>query len=145
MAAMTTVMAWGLIEFKQGYVAAGELQNAEAAVRWSLDYFIKAHPSANEFYGQLGDGNVDHAFWGRPEEFPSSSARPAFKISANAPGSDLAGEAAASFAAGYLVFKDSDASYAATLLRHGRELYDFANQYRGTYVDAITNAGAFYK
>ena len=53
---------------------------------------------------QVGDGHVDHAFWGRPEDM--TMARPAFKIDANNPGSDLAGETAAAMAAGSILFKD---------------------------------------
>lgn len=143
-AAFTTMIGWGLLDYRDGYAFSNELDNGLKALRWSLDYFIKCHPSPNEFYGQVGDGNEDHAFWGRPEEWPAGRPRPAYKITTSAPGSDLAGETAASFAVGYLVFKDQDPAYAATLLRHARELYDFANQYRGKYSDSITNAQAFY-
>ena len=36
MAAMTTALEWGLIEIRQGYVVAGQLQNAQKpfAGRW---------------------------------------------------------------------------------------------------------------
>ena len=50
---------------------------------------------------EVADGHVDHAFWGRPEEYPEF--RPAWKIDADNPGSDLAGEAAACLSV--LVFK----------------------------------------
>jgi endoglucanase len=56
----------------------------------------------------------------------------------------LAGEAAAAFASGYLVFKDVDAAYAAALLEHAKQLYDFANNFRGKYTDAVPAAG-FYE
>lgn len=65
------------------------------------------------------------------------------KITTQQPGSDLAGETAAAFASGYLVFRRSDPAYAEQLLRHARELYDFANNYRGKYTDAIPASG-FY-
>jgi Glycosyl hydrolase family 9 len=54
---------------------------------------------------QVGRGDLDHAYWGRPEEM--TMPRPAFSISPSAPGSDLAGEVAAAFAAGYLVFRNT--------------------------------------
>ena len=41
-------------------------------VKWASDYFIKAHVAPNKFYGQVGDGNIDHAYWGRPEEMTES-------------------------------------------------------------------------
>lgn len=95
-----------------------------------------------EFYGQVGDGNDDHASWSRPESW--TKARPAWKVTADKPGSDLVGETAAALAAASMVFKKSDATYAATLLKHARQLYDFANENRGKYSDAIPNAAQFY-
>ena len=43
----------------------GMLEYLRDAVKWGTDYFIKAHVSPNEFYGQVGDGFKDHASWGR--------------------------------------------------------------------------------
>ena len=56
-------------------------------LKWSTDYFMGAHKSGGtllglevltnhfyvflpdcEFVGQIGNGGVDHGFWGRPEE-----------------------------------------------------------------------------
>ena len=96
-------LAWGLLEFEGGYNAAGEYETTLTNLKWATDYFIKCHTAPNEFWGQVADGNVDHAFWGRPEEYPSP--RPAWKIDANNPGSDLAGEAAAALAAASIVFR----------------------------------------
>ena len=56
--------------------------------------------------------------------------RPSFKVTSSQPGSDLAGETAASFAAASILFKDDDADYSATLLDHAKRLYDFADKYR---------------
>ncbi|XP_066989121.1 uncharacterized protein [Macrobrachium rosenbergii] len=142
MAGMTTVLAWGAIEYGEAYTAAGEMAYMKEAVKWSSDYFIKAHPEANVFYGQVGDGDVDHAYWGRPEDM--TMYRPAFKLTTSKPGSDLAGETAAALAATSILFKDSDPSYAATCLQHAEELYNFANQYQGKYAQSITDAASFY-
>ena len=54
---------------------------------------------------KVGDGNLDHAVWGRPEEM--TMARPAWKLTPSAPGSDLAGETAAAMAAGSIAFKET--------------------------------------
>ena len=51
---------------------------------------------------QVGDGDADHAFWGRHEEM--TMARPAFAVSTSNPGSDVAGETAAALAAGSIAF-----------------------------------------
>jgi len=63
---------------------AGALDDGRKAVKWATDYFLKAHVAPNEFYGQVGLGHLDHAFWGRPEDM--TMARPAFKIDASNPG-----------------------------------------------------------
>ena len=56
------------------------------------------------FVDQIGDGNEDHHFWGRPEDMTMN--RPCYRIGPGKPGSDVAGEWAAALAAAYLVFKD---------------------------------------
>jgi endoglucanase len=59
-------------------------------------------------------------------------------------GSDLAGETAAALAAASIVFKNVDATYSNTLLTHAKQLFDFANNYRGKYSDSITDADEYY-
>ena len=51
---------------------------------------------------KVGDGEDDHAFWGRPEEM--TMGRPSLKLSTSRPGSDCAGETAAAMAAGSIAF-----------------------------------------
>lgn len=48
-----TTLAWGVIEFKEAYVAAREFTNMLNLLKWVTDYFIKAHTSKYEFYGQV--------------------------------------------------------------------------------------------
>lgn len=51
----------------------GQLNNAQKMVKWATDYFIKAwNPATKTLYGQVGDGNIDHQFWGRPEDMDQS-------------------------------------------------------------------------
>lgn len=38
-----------------------------------------------------------------------------------------------------------DKKYAAKLLKHAKELYAFADKYRGKYSDSIPNADSFYR
>lgn len=52
---------------------------------------------------QVGDASKDHSYWGPPEKMTME--RPAYKINAAKPGSDIAMETAAAMAAGYLAFK----------------------------------------
>ncbi|EDO48248.1 predicted protein, partial [Nematostella vectensis] len=53
MASSATVLAWGLVEYRDAYQAAGELDNALNSIKWATDYFIKAHTKKFEFYGQV--------------------------------------------------------------------------------------------
>jgi len=142
MAASTTLLAWGILEYRDAYANSGQLDYALENIRWTTDYFLKAHTAPNELYGQVGNGSADHAWWGPAEVMPMS--RPSYKIDATCPGSDLAGETAAALAAAAMVFEPTDAAYAQTLLTHARQLYDFADTYRGKYSDCITDAQAYY-
>nr|BAA31326.1 salivary cellulase [Reticulitermes speratus] len=142
MAYTVTVLAWGVIDYESAYSAAGALDSGRKALKYGTDYFLKAHTAANEFYGQVGQGDVDHAYWGRPEDMTMS--RPAYKIDTSKPGSDLAAETAAALAATAIAYKSADATYSNNLITHAKQLFDFANNYRGKYSDSITDAQNFY-
>lgn len=143
MAFSSTMLAWGAIAAPQGYTKAGQLDELKGNLRWVNDYFIKAHTAPNELYVQVGDGEADHKWWGPAEVM--TMARPSHKISASCPGSDVAGETAASLASAAIVFKTDDPTYSATLLSHAKQLYSFADTYRGKYSDCVTAAAAYYK
>ena len=53
MAWSTTVLAWGLLEFPEGYTASGQLSRMLDSIKWPLDYFIKCHVEPNTLYGQV--------------------------------------------------------------------------------------------
>jgi len=65
-------------------INAGALDDGRKAVKWATDYFLKAHTAPNEFWGQVGRADLDHAFCGRPENM--TMLRPAFRINASRPG-----------------------------------------------------------
>ncbi|KAF3547886.1 hypothetical protein DY000_02003033 [Brassica cretica] len=142
MAFTVTTMCWSIIEYGGQLASNGELGNAIDAIKWGTDYFIKAHPEPNVLYGEVGDGKSDHYCWQRPEEMTTD--RRAYKLDRNNPGSDLAGETAAAMAAASIVFRRSDPSYSAELLRHAHELFEFADKYRGKYDSSITVAQKYY-
>ncbi len=105
---------------------------------------IKAHTAPDELYVQVG-GQNEFSTWGPPEAMLTAP-RVGYKIDAQNPGSEPAAEAAAALAAGALVFSEADPQYAATLLQHARQLYDFADRCRGNFVTDghITEAAPFY-
>ncbi|WP_256334361.1 glycoside hydrolase family 9 protein [Lentzea albidocapillata] len=137
-----SMLAWGAVENRAAYVSSGQLPHLMANLRHGTDWIIKAHPSPNVVYGQVGAGNPDHAWWGSAEVMPM--ARPSYKVDSSCPGSDLAGEYAAAMASASMVFKDTDPAYSATLLTHAKQLYTFADTYRGKYSSCITDAASFY-
>lgn len=146
MAYSMTMMSWGVNEYRDAYSQVGQLDEALDAIRWGTDYILSAHVTdggqTQAFYGQVGDGNADHSYWGAPEDM--TMARPAFSIDRENPGSDLAAEAAAALAAASIAFRSTDEEYADTLVDNARQLYAFADQHRGKYSDSITNARDFY-
>ena len=142
MAYTATMLAWSVYEYKDGYTQSGQLEEILDNIRWATDYFMKAHTAPNELWGQVGNGTADHNWWGPAEVMQMQ--RPSYKIDATHPGSDLAAETAAALASAAIIFRDSDAAYADKLLLHARQLYTFADTYRGAYSDSITDAKQYY-
>ena len=58
MAYSATMLAWGVIANRSAYVSDGQLQYMLNNLHWVNDYFIKAHPSPNVLYGQVGDAST---------------------------------------------------------------------------------------
>jgi len=144
MAFSVTMLCWGVVENRDAYEKSGQLVYILNSIRFTADYLMRCHTAPTEFYGQVGDGGLDHSFWGPAESVEAMMRRPSAKIDAAHPGSDLAGEAAAALAATSLVFKTADPAYSALCLTHAQQLYAFADQYRGKYDAAITAAGGYY-
>ena len=140
-----TMLAMGVIDNPTGAYST-QLPFLLNNLRFVNDYFIKAHPSANVLWGQVGAGTPDHNWWAPAENVALQMTRPSFKIDTSCPGSDLAGETAAAMAASSMVFRaNGDAAYANTLLTHAEQLYNFADSYRGVYSTCITDATSYYK
>ncbi len=142
MAASMTNLAWGVLEYEEGFRRSGQLPYMLAALKWGTDFLLKAHTGPHELFAQVGLPTLDHRYWGPPEAM--TMARPSFKITADCPGSDLAAEAAAALAASSLVFRESDPGYADLLLDHAEDLYAFADRYRGTYSACVPPAVPYY-
>ncbi|CAI5500906.1 unnamed protein product [Closterium sp. Naga37s-1] len=142
MAFTVTTLAWSVVEYGSTLAAQGQLDHALDAIRWGTDFFISAHPQPNVLYAQVGDGPSDHRCWQRPEDM--TTPRMAFRLDANNPGTEVAAEAAAALAAASMAFASRDEEYSRKLIRHAKELFNFANTYRKSYVSSIPSAVAFY-
>ncbi len=128
MAYTVSMLAWSVYESRDAYVKSGQLSYMLSSIKWASDYLIKCHPSPNVYYYQVGSVNDDHKWWGPCEVMQMP--RPAYKVDSSNPGSSVAGESAAALAAVSAIFKDSDPTYAATCLRHAKELFTFADTTR---------------
>ncbi len=142
MAASATMLAWGIVDFRSAYVATGQLDTALDQLKWATDYFINAHTAPNELYIQVGDGTEDHKWWGPAEVM--QMVRPAAKITSTCPGTDAAGETAAALAAASIAFRPTNPTYANTLVAHARQLYAFADNFRGAYSTCFPAVSQYY-
>uniref|UniRef100_A0A0D9X7I4 Endoglucanase n=1 Tax=Leersia perrieri TaxID=77586 RepID=A0A0D9X7I4_9ORYZ len=130
-----TLLGWSAVEYGAAAVAAaGQMGSLRAAIRWGAEWLLRAHTSATTLYTQVGDGNADHQCWERPEDMDTP--RTLFKVTRDSPGSEAAAEASAALAAAYLALRDDDAgdrAFSTRLLTASRSLFDFANNYRGSF------------
>lgn len=128
MAYSATMLAWSVYEYRDAYVKSGQLPYILDNIKWVTDYLIKCHPSPNEYYYQVGDGSLDHAWWGPVEVMQMK--RPSYKVDTSNPGSTVVAETAAALAAAAVIFKDTDPKYSETCLKHAKELFTFADTTR---------------
>ncbi|KAG8043917.1 hypothetical protein GUJ93_ZPchr0458g22622 [Zizania palustris] len=142
MAYAVTMLSWGVVEFEKEMIAANNLRRALDAIRWGTSYFVKAHTEPNALWSQVGDGDSDHLCWERAEDM--TTPRTAFRIDATHPGSEVAGETAAALAAAAKAFKPYDSMYSDLLLLHAKQLFSFADTFRGRYDDSLQSAKKFY-
>ena len=152
MSSALTMLSWGAIEYRDAYVASGQLDEVLDAVKWGTDFLLNAHQTdtagtTQALWGQVGDVAADHGQWGSAENVHNVTSRPSYKIDRLNPGTDLASEAAAALAAASILFRPTDSVYANTLLDNAKQLYRFANDadsttpgnQRGKYSDNLTN------
>ncbi|VEP12732.1 putative endoglucanase [Hyella patelloides LEGE 07179] len=146
MAESMTTVAWGGIEYKTAYKDMGQWNELLDTVKWGTDWILKAHVNpegkTQEVYVQVGNGFADHAYWGAPEEM--TMARPAYKIDANKPGTDISADYAASLASASILFRGENNAYADRLLNEAKQLYEFAENNLGKYSDSVPEVNPFY-
>lgn len=149
MAYSVTTLAWGGIEYYDAYQESGQLVHLSQNIKWATDYLLNAFandtPGNYLLYGQVGDGNKDHKWWGSAEVVHYEMERPTYKIDTSCPGTDLAAENSAAFASSSILFRQNgDTEYADLLVEKAERLFDFANSYRGKYSDCLKEAVPFY-
>ncbi|XP_004309056.1 PREDICTED: endoglucanase 8-like [Fragaria vesca subsp. vesca] len=141
MAFSTTMLSWSVIEFRKSM--GSELPHALEAIRWGTDYLLKCTSVRGSVVAVVGDPNGDHTCWQRPEDM--TTPRTSYIVTTQKPGSEVAAEIAAALAASSMVFRRSDNAYSRSLLKRARQVFAFANKYRGSYNDSIgSGACPFY-
>ncbi|WP_052249711.1 glycoside hydrolase family 9 protein [Tateyamaria sp. ANG-S1] len=150
MAGTATTLAWGGLEFEEGYKDTGAYDALSDHLRQLNDYFLNAYDdkgtadlSDDVFHAQVGDGNDDHAFWGAPEDMLMD--RPVYSVDAENPGTEVTAQTAAAMASASMFFRaQGDTAYADELLDTAVQLFEFSETYLGKYTDTVTDAAQFY-
>ncbi|KAJ9512105.1 hypothetical protein QJQ45_012739 [Haematococcus lacustris] len=141
-----TMMAWGLLQFPEGYT----LEQAAAAkqtLRRGADYLMRCNLNLDDplnpvFVAQLGDPDqyvsselpgyspesAGRVWTGtlQDEALTGSSARRAWLMVRENPGADLLSNVAAALAAASMALRAEDQEWSSLALRHARYLYAFA-------------------
>ncbi|XP_057502607.1 endoglucanase 10-like [Actinidia eriantha] len=142
MAFTATVLSWAILEYGDQMQTVNQLKPAQDSLKWITDYLVNAHPLENVLYVQVGDPELDHKCWDRPEAMTMK--RPLTQVNASSPGTDVAAETAAALASASLVFKSANSTYSSLLLKHAKELFTFADKHRGSYSESIPEVQNYY-
>lgn len=126
-----STLGWGFYEFRKQYEATGQDGHIKTILRYFNDYFMRCtyRDSSGKviaFCYQVGDGDVDHAYWNAPEA--DEMFRRGWFATEELPSTDCVSAAAASLAANYLNFKDEAPDYARKSLEYARALFEFAER-----------------
>ncbi|EEF46151.1 endoglucanase 16 [Ricinus communis] len=131
MAFTVTTLAWSTLAYKKELQAVGEFENAVAGIKWGTDYFLKASSRRNRLYVQVGDPELDHQCWVRPEVMQTP--RTVLQIDEKDPGTEIAAETSAAMAAASMVFRSLNHTYARRLLNKAKLLFTLAKAHKATY------------
>ncbi|KAI9321243.1 Six-hairpin glycosidase-like protein [Dichotomocladium elegans] len=139
-----TVLAWGAIEWFNGYTKAEQSEYLRSTIRWGTDWLIKAHPEADVLY--VGDGELDNNYWGPDTNIPTP--RPSYRVTVDNPGTDVAAQTVAAFASSAYLFRNylNDSNYADLLQSHAETLFSFTESSTPfqVYTDAVSASSNYY-
>ncbi len=124
-----SVLAWGVIQYKDAVKDAGLYDIYLKNLQWGLDY-VAACDLGDKVIGTIGDDAFDHVWYGSPEVYirkynlkTGTEDRPYDEITC----CTTVAEMAAALAGGYIVFKEEDPALAANYLAHAESLFKLAN------------------
>jgi cellulose synthase/poly-beta-1,6-N-acetylglucosamine synthase-like glycosyltransferase len=136
-----SMLAWGLLEFPQGFDTANQTQQALQTLKWGSDYLIKtARPDKKTsttkapqwlIAYQVGNLTDESAYWGRPEQY--NGPRPAYLTTTWNGSSDIGGQMVAAWVSTALAYEKTDPAYYDTLMNAALNLYGAITSRRGSY------------
>jgi endoglucanase len=145
-----SVLGWGMYEFPQAYTATGSWNHAMDEMKWFSDYFLRStflnsSGQVVAFAYQVGNGSVDHSYWGPSElESPTQYPRPAWLATTATPAADMTASAAAALAVESILTKSSNPTYSAQCLQYAQALYAFSVANPGTgYSGGFYNSSGY--
>ena len=118
-----TVLGLAHMEFAEAFADTATEAHYKRIMDRFVDYFerctvLGSDGSVKAFCYQVGDGNVDHGYWGAPEKQSSRSGQATFTSDSDTC-TDIVSETAAALAAYYINYKDKKAlSYAEKLFTY---------------------------
>lgn len=126
-----STLGWGYYEFRDSYKKTGQDDHIETILRYFNDYFMKCtylddNGDVVAFCYQVGDGDIDHAYWNSPEL--DTMDRRGWFATSEKPTTDCITNTAGSLAINYLNFKDTDPEYAQQCLKYAKALFKFAKE-----------------
>lgn len=126
-----STIGWGYYEFKDAYQKTGQAEHVETLLRYFNDYFMRCtfldeNDNVVAFCYQVGDGDIDHAYWNAPEV--DEMDRKGWFATSEKPTTDCVSNTVASLAVNYLNFKDTDKEYAEKCLKYAKALFKFADE-----------------
>ncbi|MEJ6951298.1 glycoside hydrolase family 9 protein [Natronospora cellulosivora (SeqCode)] len=141
-----STIGWAYYEFKEAFQETGTEEHMLEILKHFNDYFLRStfrdeNGDVIAFVYMVGEGTIDHNYWGPPELQANSehNDRPVEVAYPESPASDQAAGAAAALTLMYLNYQDIDPVYAEKCLDTAIALYEFAREYRG-----LGRSGGFY-
>ncbi|MBR4201724.1 MAG: glycoside hydrolase family 9 protein [Oscillospiraceae bacterium] len=142
-----TTVSWGYYEFRDAYIECGEQEHVETIIRHFCDYFMRCTFRDKDgkvkcFCYQVGDGDIDHAYWQLPQN--DTMNRPAWFATPENPTTCNVANTAACLLINYLNFKETDPEYAEKCLDYGKALFEFADSNPKAKADTTQGPDAYY-
>jgi endoglucanase len=145
-----SVLGWSMYEFPQAFQDTGTWSHAMDEMTWFTNYFLQStflnsSGQVVAFAYQVGEGSVDHDYWG-PSELESSTEypRPAYLATTQTPAADQTASAAAALAVTSILTEASNPGYSAKCLTDAEALYTFSLANTGTgYSGGFYNSSGY--